>query len=315
MNCFGLSCENGKLSVDLCEEVLEFRGPGVEELGISASIMLRTEDAAESYLGVWHRASLTDFSAEATATLLDPGDLCTHLLFSLSECRGKKGAADDTISLRLFESISCRDVEWTGYEHYRVPNIGNEIHFDKVLDGVEEEAGDELCPFVFRRLGPFKPNMKYAIRISGSLHQPSFGRLVDDKPCLGTRTFPVYGAAEIENKIQFFDLPRLKGRISDAAYGEYIKLFEGHVIKRVLVPKHYSVITVDTWPDRTLAENPGTRLNRSIVNLASAIDKKGVRRHPKLADGEHRLQWYSSRGATTAFMLWLESVASANVGV
>ena len=302
------------LAIELCEEVIRYRPSIAAGIDVFANIILRSNTPEAQYLGVWHRASVGPFSIADTQQWAVPGEFASHVFFSMCDNRGRveDGA---TLAVRLFTSTGSgtiiKEEETPAIIIPRVDDSPEAIHISHPLETLLNNDLPEprLRPYTYSEIGPFMgEDAYYAIRISFHIPEAALNKLVIENTIAGTRTYEVYGVAEIEDKIRWLDLPEL---LLDPGYGNahkcYTEWFDDVIVKNHLCPRFYSVVAIDS-PD-SIDYSPGRlyaiTLKYGLEDLTSHISER-LYEHEALFGLRGRVYWFVGQEKCRDFLLWLE---------
>jgi len=318
MICFGFSCSRDGLSIELCEEVIQYHTNREEGIPLAANLIVKSTSDEAKYLGAWHRGDVSPFCIEETERWIERDDFYTNIFFNIAKNRGKVGP-ERTIEVRLFDDQKMEDpclrpeTETTG--GVAVPCIGDSrngvsvsypVH-DRL--GSDSEVADVLRPYTYGIIGPFSGRDRYfAIRITAHIGEHVFEKFATENICEGTRFYEVYGVDEILQRIGALDLPELQDRCaSGISYEVYQDEFVSGLLRRKLVPEFYSVVAIDSPDSKNYPLNGlfTIQLRRGLKDLTDQIHE-GLYEHESLANLKDRVFWFVTREKDRDFRLQLE---------
>lgn len=320
MKCFGFSYDHEGLSLELCEEVIQYRTARADGISVVGNIILKSTTHGNSHLGIWHRADVGTFDITRTKDWLRPEDVYTHIFFNIAEDRARIGRGR-TVNARLFtEAEGDPRLESEPTEGIIVPPVGDGVDALRISHPVEEELGrrglllppSAFRPYTYAEIGPFRGREQYyAIRVVAELGETTVRRLVTEVPCTGTRFYEVYGVNEISRKIERLDLPELERYCERSSagevYEEYYSRFVGGLQEKALVPEFYSIVAIDSpdscrWsPDRMYT----VQLRRGLKELTEQISE-ALFDHEGLTELKGRVFWFVNEKRSQEFRLQLE---------
>lgn len=330
MKCFGFNAveadaanAGGGISVELCEEIIQFHTVRQEGIPLAANIIIRCMGEGEKYLGIWHRADVSPLSMGETCDWLDPQSFETYIFFNITRGRGRITGPNRTIEMRPFRNGGAKlRLESEAVKGIIVPPVGDGAG---AID-VSYPLGDELAtlglktpdaefvPYTYVKVGPFAGHKcYYAIRVTTHVSEPAFGRLVTEIPCDNTRVYDVYGADEILRKIQDLDLPDLEYHTEPEVFALYRDHFVNAMKEKRLCPKAYSVVAIDS-PDSHNHRPPkmyAIKLTRGLDDLTDQISED-LFKYPALSELRDRVFWFVNRSPKQDFRLQLEGPMSSS---
>lgn len=317
MKCYGFSYGGEDLSVELCQEIIEYHTVRAEGIPVTGNIVVKSLSEKPKYLGIWHRADLGEFDIAGTRDWLNSKNFYTHIFFNLVEDRGEIMANESTIAARLFDEADFRNprLQEEKTKGIVVPSVPGENCLEvshPVKDSLAKEnvkqPDSEFVPYTYAKIGPFAGRNKYyAIRVSTRITGGAFTRLVAENPLLGTRYYKVYGVSEILEHIEDIDLPHLKRHSDEVTYKMYESYFETGLKNNRLVPKFYSIVAIDSpesnkyRPQRVYS----VHVKRALKDLTDIISPD-LFKHDRLENLKGRVFWFINRDRSQEFLLWLE---------
>lgn len=307
MLCFGFTCKQKGLIVELCEEIVEIYST-IKKVSFTINLILKSTNNNNKYLGVWHRGNVGCMDINNTEALLNRNSPATKLFCYLDKKRGILNKTKRTINFRLFEidSDTCKTRlrEQHTYD-ISVPSISKIKKTNPIEDGLKKKGlpvpPASKKPFSYASIGPFFGKDRYfAIRITACLKAESFERLVTEDLITKERLHRVYGIKEIIGSIRGIDLPNLRRanftetkEQHSEIYNEYLNIFEEQLERNCIIPKFNSVVVL------TKAKTTRTIINRTDFMELNIPNKSN------LVAGKH-VHWYVNKRHSQNYLFWIE---------
>ncbi|HUU29577.1 MAG TPA: hypothetical protein VM123_17375 [archaeon] len=321
MKCLGFTSHGEGLSVEMCEEVIQYHTSRKDGIPIAANLVVKsTNAAAQKYLGIWHRADVRPIKVANKNEWWDVNNLYTHLLFNINNNRGKF-VDEKTINIKLFKEKNGNPLlpfEETENNYVTCELLGSDDV--EVISPIEEELIEnglqiptpDYIPYTCVKIGPFtKKNQYYLFRVLFKIEEPTFGKLVIENTLGGTRIYQVYGVDEIARKILCLDLPDLRRDFSLKKLEEIYNIYNKHFLTGLhdikLSTKFYSIVAIDSndsihyYPNRMYT----VLLRKGLMDLKELISKE-LFHHEQLINLKGKVFWFVNRAQNQDFRLQLE---------